>query len=135
MNEVPLKWFLKSFKESCENNERFCFILGSGASVESGIPTGLTLAQRWIDELNDLYTVEEIEELKSKLKIKRQFEIEIELNFQEYLSHAKQSKESEKKISDLIEMGLKDPEISKFFILKKGVLFFKRNVFLILGEK
>mgnify|MGYP000365598744 CR=1 FL=1 len=41
----------------------------------------------------------------------------------------------EKKISDLIEMGLKDPEISKFFILKKGVLFFKRNVFLILGEK
>ncbi|MBT6341132.1 MAG: class I SAM-dependent methyltransferase [Desulfobacula sp.] len=72
---------------------------------------------------------------KSKLKIKRQFEIEIELNFQEYLSHAKQSKESEKKISDLIEMGFKDPEISKFFILKKGVLFFKRNVFLILGEK
>ena len=30
-------------QESNENGERFCFILGSGASVESGIPSGNTL--------------------------------------------------------------------------------------------
>lgn len=37
-------------KESTENSEqRFCFILGSGASVESGIPSGSTLEMRWMD--------------------------------------------------------------------------------------
>lgn len=70
MKEATLKCFLNSFKESCENNERFCFILGSGASVESGIPTGLTLAQRWYDELHDLYTEKELEELMSEQGIK-----------------------------------------------------------------
>lgn len=30
-------------KEASGNGERFCFILGSGASVESGIPSGTTL--------------------------------------------------------------------------------------------
>lgn len=33
---------------------RFCFIFGSGASVESGIPTGNTLEMRWMDCLMGL---------------------------------------------------------------------------------
>jgi len=73
--------------------------------------------------------------LEKKIKVKKKFEIEVELNFQEYLTHAKQPEESINKISGLIEKGLKDPDISKFFIIKKGILFFKRNVILILGEK
>ena len=37
-------------KESTENrDQRFCFILGSGASVESGIPSGSTLEMRWMN--------------------------------------------------------------------------------------
>ncbi len=36
-------------KESTENGERFCFILGSGASVESGIPSGNTLEMQWMN--------------------------------------------------------------------------------------
>lgn len=35
--------------ESNYNGNRFCFILGSGASVESGIPTGSELEKRWMD--------------------------------------------------------------------------------------
>lgn len=35
--------------ESNRNGERFCFILGSGASKESGIPTGEELEIRWMD--------------------------------------------------------------------------------------
>ena len=46
--------------ESNRNGERFCFILGSGASVESGIPSGNTLETRWMDcimgEANDIET-------------------------------------------------------------------------------
>ena len=36
-------------REANGNGERFCFILGSGASVESGIPSGNTLEMRWMD--------------------------------------------------------------------------------------
>ncbi|NBI67899.1 tetratricopeptide repeat protein [Pseudoflavonifractor sp. 60] len=36
-------------KESTGNGARFCFILGSGASVESGIPSGNVLEMQWMD--------------------------------------------------------------------------------------
>ncbi len=36
-------------KEVSEGGERFCFILGSGASVESGIPSGSSLEMDWMD--------------------------------------------------------------------------------------
>ena len=35
--------------ESNNNGSRFCFILGSGASVESGISSGNELEMRWMD--------------------------------------------------------------------------------------
>ena len=38
-------------RESNSNNLRFCFILGSGASVESGIPSGGVLEMTWMNEL------------------------------------------------------------------------------------
>ncbi|MBQ4103167.1 MAG: tetratricopeptide repeat protein [Clostridia bacterium] len=40
---------IQQFIESNANGERFCFILGSGASVESGIPSGNTLEMVWMD--------------------------------------------------------------------------------------
>lgn len=43
--------FIQVFKESAENKQRFCFILGSGASVDSGIPTGNELEMQWMNEL------------------------------------------------------------------------------------
>lgn len=69
------------------------------------------------------------------IKIKNTFAIEIELHFQEYLGHARQSAKSKRKISKLLEIGLNDSDISKYFIIKGKDLFFKREVFLILGEK
>jgi SAM-dependent methyltransferase len=69
------------------------------------------------------------------LKIVNEFQIEIGLNFQEYLRHAYQSESSIRKIEKLLKFGLEDKGISKYFIIKDDELFFKRNVFLILGEK
>ena len=37
-----------AMRRSVANGQRFCFILGSGISAESGIPTGQTLATRWM---------------------------------------------------------------------------------------
>ncbi len=38
--------------EGRKNGERFCFILGSGASYKSGIPIGTELERTWMDEMN-----------------------------------------------------------------------------------
>ena len=47
---ISAEYLSRLIKESAENNElRFCFILGSGASVESGIPSGSTLEMQWMD--------------------------------------------------------------------------------------
>lgn len=40
--------FLRSYETGCRNGERFCFILGSGASVDSGIPMGSEMENRWM---------------------------------------------------------------------------------------
>ena len=61
--------------------------------------------------------------------------LEIELDFQEYLDHAEQSEQSRRNIDGLLDQGLKDPDISAYFTRKDDHLFFRRNVFLILGEK
>jgi ubiquinone/menaquinone biosynthesis C-methylase UbiE len=72
---------------------------------------------------------------RRNIKIRNTFEIEVELNVHEYLGHAQQSEVVGGRIIDLLEKGLREPDISKYFINKDGVLFFKRNVYLILGEK
>lgn len=72
---------------------------------------------------------------RNDIEIIRSFDVDVELNFSEYLGHAHQSKSSIKRINDLLEYGLEDEEISEFFIMKKEELFFKRKVFLILGQK
>ena len=84
-----------------------------------------TLSKEYIKSLYD----------QRNIRIKNTFEIEVELHFQEYLGHAQQSEKSKTKIEKLLEMGLNDPYLSKYFIIKDGDLFFKREVFLILGEK
>lgn len=84
-----------------------------------------TLTKEYIKSLYD----------QRNIKIKNTFEIELELHVQEYLGHAQQSAESKRKISKLLEIGLNDPDLSKYFIIKGRDLFFKREVFLILGEK
>lgn len=46
---LSAKRLSQMMKESTENGERFCFILGSGASVESGIPSGNTFEMQWMN--------------------------------------------------------------------------------------
>ena len=67
MNEISLKCFLHSFKESCYNEGRYCFILGAGASKESGIKTGIEMANIWYDEIHSRYSQYEINQLISTL--------------------------------------------------------------------
>jgi ubiquinone/menaquinone biosynthesis C-methylase UbiE len=62
--------------------------------------------------------------------------VEVELNFQEYLSRAFQSESSLEKIKDLLEQGMQDTDISRFLYMnEERELVLKRSVLLILGRK
>jgi ubiquinone/menaquinone biosynthesis C-methylase UbiE len=71
---------------------------------------------------------------QNKIEILRTYEIEIDLNFNEYVNHATQSGDNLEKIDHLLDYGLGDRDIAGYFTTMDGELFFKRNVFLILGR-
>lgn len=54
--KITIHGFLSEFKRRHEQmqDRPFCWVLGSGASVQSGIPTGGKLANDWIKELHEL---------------------------------------------------------------------------------
>jgi Tfp pilus assembly protein PilF len=53
---ITVQGFLSEFVRQDKNmpDRPFCWILGSGASVQSGIPTGGKLAMDWLKELHEL---------------------------------------------------------------------------------
>jgi len=54
-------------------------------------------------------------------------EMEYELALKLYVSHACQTKDAGKRIDELVEYGLKDPEISRFLYIKDGKPVFKNR--------
>ena len=50
-NTITLEQFARHFSE--QKSERFCFILGAGASKSSGIPTGAELSLLWLREIEE----------------------------------------------------------------------------------
>ena len=48
---ITLRQFLRYFEE--QQNRKFCFILGAGASKSSGIDTGAELAIQWLKEIKE----------------------------------------------------------------------------------
>lgn len=56
MEIINQKRLVKIFEDNKKNNSdtRFCFLLGAGASVTSGINAGKKLATEWFNELKDI---------------------------------------------------------------------------------
>lgn len=63
-----------AIKEGINCSERFCFILGSGASVSSGIPMGGELERRWMAEMEKHPGLEEVRATAEKLKEEKHLE-------------------------------------------------------------
>ncbi|MCK6543056.1 SIR2 family protein [bacterium] len=53
--EIELQTFIKQFHRDRVSVRKYCFILGAGASKQSGIPTGGELAKIWLDGIKNLY--------------------------------------------------------------------------------
>lgn len=53
---ITVQGFLSQFVRQHETmpDRPFCWILGSGASVQSGIPTGAELVKQWLEELHEM---------------------------------------------------------------------------------
>ncbi|MBL9142798.1 MAG: tetratricopeptide repeat protein [Verrucomicrobiaceae bacterium] len=53
---IRLKEFLQNFHDTdlYAKDRSFCFIIGSGAALSSGIPTGASLVNRWLVEMHDM---------------------------------------------------------------------------------
>ncbi len=66
---ISPKAFTHLFGEAGKCNRRFCFILGSGASRQAGIMTGVDMARQWSDQLKEKYEEKELKELMTKLHI------------------------------------------------------------------
>ncbi len=94
---------IREIIESNRNGERFCFILGSGASVESGIPSGNALEMRWMDcimgEADDFETPRMDSETTRKCAKELYKEKLIKNNFSEIEKAWKEAKNSGKPIS------------------------------------
>ena len=69
MKEIKLNTFLRHFTNNCNQKIRYCFILGAGASKQSGIPTGSELVKIWFDEIKSYYDEAEVIEWINSKKI------------------------------------------------------------------
>lgn len=65
---ISIHQLVRAIKEGRNNSERFCFIIGSGASESSGIPTGIALEEQWMKEMEETPGLMEIREIAKSLK-------------------------------------------------------------------
>lgn len=72
---------------------------------------------------------------ETNIEVSQTFKLEVDLVFSEYIMHAEQSEKSIKKIESLLEQGLADEKLANYLFIKDDCIYFKRNVFLILGRK
>ena len=88
---LSTKFLIKAIKEGQENGERFCFILGAGASVSSGIPTGAELEYKWMEDMNQYPGIKEVRLAAEALKE------HLDHNFEEIEKVWKDAKEQKRK--------------------------------------
>lgn len=100
---ISTKKLAQQIVESNRNGERFCFILGSGASVESGIPSGNTLEMKWMNcimgEAEDMGTPPMDADETRQCAAKLYKEGHIQHNFKEIEAVWNEAKKSSKVIS------------------------------------
>ncbi len=71
MNVISTKSFKHTIRDIHKNadNRKFCFVIGAGASRNSGIPTGGEMANKWFSEINERLDNNELEDWKNDQKI------------------------------------------------------------------
>lgn len=87
--ETDMKYLsTNAFLRKLEKDKRYCFILGSGASISSGIPTGAKLMDTWIEEIKQagVYT----EEIDRRINILEKLNPQVDSHYSKYRDPAYQ---------------------------------------------
>jgi len=69
MKKISLQTFLYHFSNNHRKDKKYCFILGAGASKQSGIPTGAELVKEWMNQLTEMLPKDILNQWKSEKKI------------------------------------------------------------------
>lgn len=64
---LSTNYLVKTIKDGQKNGERFCFILGAGASVSSKIATGAQLEYKWMEEMNNDPGMDEVSKAAKRI--------------------------------------------------------------------
>lgn len=75
---ISIKQLVKAVREGKDNSERFCFIIGAGASVSSGIPAGVTLECDWMREMEEWPGLDEMRGIAERLRERKRLEHDFE---------------------------------------------------------
>jgi protein O-mannosyl-transferase len=69
VNTIDTEVFVNHLRDTLRNpDNRICFILGAGASVESGISSGAELAKQWYRELPTFHSQKRIDDWKAEVE-------------------------------------------------------------------
>ncbi|MES2574465.1 MAG: hypothetical protein V4572_05955 [Bacteroidota bacterium] len=73
MKKISLHNFKHTLRDIHINSEnrKLCFIMGSGTSYKSGIPTGGQLATEWFEEIEERYSTEELKQWIEEEKLNK----------------------------------------------------------------
>ena len=66
---ISLRAFSHIFSEVVNGNQRFCFILGAGASKSAGIMTGREMTRLWISDIKNKYEADELNKLMKRFGV------------------------------------------------------------------
>src|SRR4051812_38155319 len=67
VNTISADIFINHLRDTLQNpDNKICFVLGAGASVESGIHSGAMLARQWYSELPKFHPQQRITDWKSE---------------------------------------------------------------------
>lgn len=68
VNKITTDILINHLRDTIRNpDNKICFILGAGASIESGIDSGAMLAKHWFNELPKFHSIEKIDKWKANV--------------------------------------------------------------------
>lgn len=114
------------FLSQIEQTKKYCFILGAGASVSSGIPSGYALAMKWLNEIKEAVPpgVDYTSEIERRIGVLANGKDYERFKDEQYRPELRYSLSDYNAVCDLRFLGDKNAENRDLFSIMDGKLPF-----------